>query len=148
MTVEVPEAPIFRPTAQEFADPLSYISSIQATAAAAGIAKIVPPPGVGSIRGACAFYMAWKQLQEIMGVHDRNRESTETAGWKQSKVQLDSQQLFSTKRQKVHALQEGQPFSEVSLHRFHSSATCPVPASATVILMLLSRSDMRRSCCW
>ena len=45
MTVAVPEAPVFRPTAQEFADPLSYISSIQATAAAAGIAKIIPPPG-------------------------------------------------------------------------------------------------------
>lgn len=49
MTVEVPEAPVFRPTAQEFADPLSYISSIQATAAAAGIAKIVPPPGTWTL---------------------------------------------------------------------------------------------------
>jgi jmjN domain len=55
VTVAVPEAPVFRPTAQEFADPLSYISSIQATAAAAGIAKIVPPPGTGSTGSACAF---------------------------------------------------------------------------------------------
>jgi hypothetical protein len=37
------------------------------------------------------------------------------AGWRQPKVQLDIQQLFSTKRQQVHALQEGLPFSEVIL---------------------------------
>lgn len=45
VVVAVPEAPVFRPTAEEFEDPLAYISSIQAAAASSGIAKIVPPPG-------------------------------------------------------------------------------------------------------
>jgi hypothetical protein len=80
-----------------------------------------------------------------MGAHGHDREPTGgRAGWKQSKVQLDAQQLFSTKRQRVHALQEGQPFSEVSLQRLHSSASCAVPASAVVFLMSLSWTDMRR----
>lgn len=50
MTLTVPEAPVCRPTAQEFEDPLGYISSIQASAAAAGIAKIIPPPGAQCAR--------------------------------------------------------------------------------------------------
>jgi jmjN domain len=57
VTVAVPEAPVFRPTAQEFADPLSYISSIQTTAAAAGIAKIIPPPGTESTDGICVCFL-------------------------------------------------------------------------------------------
>ena len=63
-------------------------------------------------------------------------------------MQLDAQQLFSTKRQKVHALQEGQPFSEVSLQRSDFTAGCAVPASTVVFLMSISRSDMRQTCCW
>lgn len=45
VTFAVPDAPVFRPTAEEFQDPLGYISSIQGSATAAGIAKIIPPPG-------------------------------------------------------------------------------------------------------
>ncbi|KAF9737061.1 PLU-1-like protein [Paraphaeosphaeria minitans] len=37
------EAPTFRPTAQEFKDPLAYIASIRDEAQQFGIAKIVPP---------------------------------------------------------------------------------------------------------
>ena len=43
--VELPEAPVFRPTAAEFADPLAYIAKIQPRGAPAGIAKIIPPDG-------------------------------------------------------------------------------------------------------
>lgn len=42
---EVPEAPVFRPTAAEFENPLAYIASIQGQAAQFGIAKIIPPAG-------------------------------------------------------------------------------------------------------
>ena len=45
LVVELPEAPVFRPTAAEFADPLAYIAKIQPRGAPAGIAKIIPPPG-------------------------------------------------------------------------------------------------------
>mmetsp|Transcript_22662 Transcript_22662/g.62918 ORF Transcript_22662/g.62918 Transcript_22662/m.62918 type:complete len:407 (-) Transcript_22662:1702-2922(-) len=40
---ELPEAPVFRPSAEEFEDPLTYISSIRALAEPWGICKIVPP---------------------------------------------------------------------------------------------------------
>lgn len=74
---QVPEAPVFRPSAAEFEDPLAYITSIQGQAAQFGIAKIIPP-----------------------------------TGWANPDLELDVQSRFITKRQSVHALQEGQPFKE------------------------------------
>ena len=41
----LPEAPAFRPTEEEWRDPLAYIASIAAAAESAGIARIVPPSG-------------------------------------------------------------------------------------------------------
>lgn len=42
----VPEAPVFHPTVEEFKNPLEYIGSIKKAGEAAGIVKIVPPPGM------------------------------------------------------------------------------------------------------
>ena len=39
----LPEAPVFYPTMQEFADPMKYLASIKMEAEAAGVIKIVPP---------------------------------------------------------------------------------------------------------
>ena len=39
----LPEAPVFYPTMQEFADPMKYLASIKIEAEAAGVIKIVPP---------------------------------------------------------------------------------------------------------
>lgn len=39
------EAPVFHPSAEEFADPLRYIASIRAEAEPCGLCRIVPPPG-------------------------------------------------------------------------------------------------------
>jgi hypothetical protein len=41
---DIPEAPIFYPSAEEFADPFRYIASIREKAEHAGMLKIVPPP--------------------------------------------------------------------------------------------------------
>ena len=41
---DVGEAPTFRPTPEEFADPLGYIASIQAEAAKYGLPHLPPPP--------------------------------------------------------------------------------------------------------
>ena len=40
---DLPEAPVFYPTAEEFADPMKYLDSIREQAAPAGVIKIVPP---------------------------------------------------------------------------------------------------------
>ncbi|KAA6416700.1 MAG: lysine-specific demethylase 5C-like, partial [Trebouxia sp. A1-2] len=40
-----PEAPVFRPTFEEFEHPLRYIASIRPTAEAYGICKVIPPAG-------------------------------------------------------------------------------------------------------
>ncbi|KAG8074505.1 hypothetical protein GUJ93_ZPchr0006g46167 [Zizania palustris] len=40
----VPEAPVFRPTEEEFTDPLAYVARIRPIAEPYGICRIVPPP--------------------------------------------------------------------------------------------------------
>lgn len=42
----VRDAPVFHPTAEEFADPVQYVLAIQDQAEPFGLCKIVPPPGV------------------------------------------------------------------------------------------------------
>ena len=41
----LPEAPTFRPTVEEFADPVSFIMRVRSVAAPYGMARIVPPKG-------------------------------------------------------------------------------------------------------
>jgi histone demethylase JARID1 len=44
-TFGLPHAKVYRPTAEEWADPLCYISRIRSDAEPCGIAKIIPPEG-------------------------------------------------------------------------------------------------------
>ena len=47
----IPDAPVFRPTAAQFRDPLRYVASIRREAEPFGICKIVPPRG-GKVESA------------------------------------------------------------------------------------------------
>jgi [histone H3]-trimethyl-L-lysine4 demethylase len=75
---ELPEAPVFRPTLLEFADPLAYISAIRHAAEPFGIARIVPPAGwapplalnLGSLRLA-AVAQPVHQLQAALAATAR-----------------------------------------------------------------------------
>ena len=40
---DLPEAPVFYPTCEEFSNPMKYLDSIRAQAEPAGVIKIVPP---------------------------------------------------------------------------------------------------------
>jgi hypothetical protein len=48
--VQVPSAPVFYPTMEEFRDPLAFIAVIRPAAEPYGIAKVVPPPGARRAR--------------------------------------------------------------------------------------------------
>ena len=80
--VNVKLAPTFYPTAQEFADPVKFISSIRAQGEKAGIARIVPPKGWNP---PSAMSVAFQGAQ--------NRK-------------------FPTKKQYVHKLQEGASYGD------------------------------------
>ena len=66
----IPEAPVFRPTAAQFRDPLRYVASIRREAEPFGICKIVPPKGW---KVECAvdwnstkkFATKWQRLPEL-----------------------------------------------------------------------------------
>lgn len=111
----VPEAPVFYPTVEEFKNPLEYIGSIKKAGEAAGIVKIVPPPGM-----CCFIFGQMIRRMWLLDVSDTGldpcMQSWATclhAGWKPSFQLKQDSQTFPTKRQPLHKLQEGLPFDEV-----------------------------------
>ncbi|KAL0034985.1 hypothetical protein WJX79_004469 [Trebouxia sp. C0005] len=63
-----PEAPVFRPTFEEFEHPLRYIASIRPTAEAYGICKVIPPAGVKRSR----------RTDALKGFHKDDKDEAET----------------------------------------------------------------------
>ncbi|KAK2079162.1 hypothetical protein QBZ16_002853 [Prototheca wickerhamii] len=67
----LPEAPVFRPTAAEWEDPLRYIASIRAEGEAAGLAVVVSPfapsvlPAQGLSRSLGTFRARWQRLERV-----------------------------------------------------------------------------------
>lgn len=80
--IDVPMAPIFHPTLEEFADPIKYIASIRDRASKHGICKIVPPKG-------------WNPPS----CYDKCFQGKQNLS-------------FPTKKQYVHKLQEGTAYGE------------------------------------
>ena len=50
--VHLPEAPVFRPTAAQFRDPLAFIASVREAGERSGLVRIIPPAGVPPLRAA------------------------------------------------------------------------------------------------
>ena len=96
--VHVPEAPVFRPTAEEFRDPLAYIASIRSAAEPFGIAKVVPPASASAATTVTCALLTRRR-----------------PGWSNEFADplAGSSQQVETKRQQIHRLQEGRPFGDV-----------------------------------
>ena len=67
--VELPEAPCFRPTAEEWADPLRYIAAIRQQAEPYGLCRVVPPgdwaPPVAVEKEALQFRTLVQRVHEL-----------------------------------------------------------------------------------
>ena len=91
----VPEAPVFRPTLQEFSNPLVYLNKIRAEAQRHGICKIIPPAGWCPSRFA-----------------NPEKGEGKANGWPGLSA-FDRENLkFHTKRQSIDKLGEGRPYGE------------------------------------
>lgn len=67
---EIGEAPVFTPTAEEFADPMAYIASIGVEAQQYGACKIIPPAGWQSrAAGSCAVPDSMRFSPRLMPIH-------------------------------------------------------------------------------
>ena len=67
---EIDEAPVFTPTAEEFADPMAYIASIRVEAQEYGACKIIPPAGWQSrAAGSCAVPDSMRFSPRLMPIH-------------------------------------------------------------------------------
>eukprot|EP00879_Flechtneria_rotunda_P018201 GHRR01019091.1.p1 GENE.GHRR01019091.1~~GHRR01019091.1.p1 ORF type:complete len:153 (+),score=35.02 GHRR01019091.1:179-637(+) len=113
----LPQCQVFRPTAEEFSDPLKYISSIRARAEGYGICKIIPPEG-----WAPPFAINKQNFRfttRIQAVHEL-----------QDRLGLQARQEFLGDLQKC-MLREGKPFrkppvfggKEVDLYKMYKAVT-------------------------
>jgi histone demethylase JARID1 len=117
--MDLPEAPVFRPTQEEWEDPLAYISSVVRPGAEAkwGAAKICPPPG-----WAPAFAIDKRRLKfptRLQAVH-KLQSKDDSAAVRQFWDDFDASQRASGSRQKKKPTFAGQ---EIDLYRLHRLVT-------------------------
>ena len=83
--LQLPEAPVFHPTNQEFTDPLRYIASIRAQAEPFGICRVVPPaawaPPFAIDKHALHFRSLVQQVHELQ---ERETDPLIRAGFQDS----------------------------------------------------------------
>ena len=83
--LQLPEAPVFRPTEQEFADPLHYIAGIRAQAEPYGLCRVVPPEGWAPPFAIDKHALYFRTLvQQVQELQERADDPAARAAFKES----------------------------------------------------------------
>ena len=83
--LQLPEAPVFHPTEQEFADPLRYIAGIRAQAEPYGLCRVVPPAGWAPPFAIDSQVLHFRSLvQQVHELQESERDPVVRSGFQDS----------------------------------------------------------------